>query len=188
MMCFLSAAEKCVDLNNKNRKYRFYDKYNSGSYKNQEQLERELRNELRCFQPCFLADIEEGCFRYPDNLTREEIEKDIKNYIKIAKYQNNSSVGKTLKSFLDLLRNEKQIQVEIVSNNKSSKKIPDNGICGGMSDVEAKQLMENAMKMNHETYMMEDKIINDYNKGDFSLKVELNKDYPKKQKKFFGWF
>ena len=193
MMKFLSAAEKCVDVDYKigGGKYRFYDKFNSASFKNQEQLERELRNELRCFQPCFLTDVEEGGYRYPDNLNREQIENDIINYIKIAKRQGKRNVENTLKSFLDLLKYEKQIQIEIVKNNKSSKKSSKNGICGDMSNSDANQLMEDAMKMNHETFEMEKKFIDDYNKGDTSLKVQLFKDYPKKPKKskgFFGWF
>ena len=42
-------------------------------------LELEFRNQLRCFQACFIDDVENGGFRYPDNLKKQDIIEDIKN-------------------------------------------------------------------------------------------------------------
>ena len=122
----LASGEKCIYQSHKERKYRFYDPLKTAKYKNQEQLELEFRNEVRCFQACFIDDCEHGGFRYPDNLTKKEIIQDVEKWKEHAKKYKREILYNTYDKFLKLLEGEK-IRVDKVilssDNNSSSKGI-----------------------------------------------------------------
>ena len=57
---------------------------NCRKYLSEEELELEFRNQIRLFQQCFFYDKEHGGFRYPDNLSKNDIIEDIKKWMKYA--------------------------------------------------------------------------------------------------------
>ena len=176
---FLSSGEKCIYWNDKNRKYRYYDPLNTSVYKNQQELEIEFRNQVRCFQACFLDDCENnGGFRYPDNLNKKEIIEDLYKWKEIAKKRNNQLLYETYKKCIKLFSGEKiivdKINIENKNNNNYNRnyKEPDNKI---------KDLLNSAMICNQQSYDMEDIIKNDYKNGNYAIIAQLYTDPTKKR-------
>ena len=181
----LSSGEKCIYGSNKNRKYRYYDPLMTANYKIQEEREIEFRNQIRCFQACFLDDCENnGGFRYPDNLDKKEIMEDVYIWMNIAKKNNKTLLYETYKKFLKLLGGEKIIvdKIKIQEPNKNNKetKATNKGKC----DEKIKDLLNAAMLSNKQSYEMEEKIMKDYKNGNFSIIAKINCDPPKEKGKW----
>ena len=191
----LSSGEKCIYKDNKKRKYRYYDPLTTSDYKNDDELEIEFRNQLRCFQATFLDDLQNnGGFRYPDNLDKKDIMIDIYNWIEIAKNKNRTLLVQTYIKFLKLLGGEKIIVDKIkIEETKKKKKIGKANYKEN-PDVDMKQLLNAAMVSNKESYDMEDKIKEDYLNGNYSIIAKLYCDRPKEKtkwkkfKEFFGYY
>ena len=115
----LSSGEKCIHHSHKDRKYRYYDPLSTAKTKSQDDLELEFRNQLRCFQACFIDDVENGGFRYPDNLNRQDIIDDIKGWMKYAQMGNRDILYKTYEKLISLLENEKKIIVDKIKKSKN---------------------------------------------------------------------
>ena len=73
----LSSGEKCIYHYHKDRKYRYYDPLKTAKSKDQDELELEFRNQVRCFQARFIDDVKNGGFRFPDNLNKQDIIQDV---------------------------------------------------------------------------------------------------------------
>lgn len=180
----LASGEKCVYHNDKNRKFRYYDPLITSNYKTQEDLEIEFRNQVRCFQACFLDDCQNnGGFRYPDNYDKKDIVEDINKWKEIAKKYNRTLLYETYKKFLKLLEGEKIIVDKIKIENTGRKK-SNNGQKKEVIDSKIKDLLNAAMISNKQSYDMEEKIKNDYINGNFSIIAKINCDPPKEKSKW----
>jgi hypothetical protein len=189
----LSSGEKCIFQNDKNRKYRYYDPMHSSKYKNQEELGIEFRNQVRCFQACFLDDCQNnGGFRYPDNLDKKDIIEDINSWKEIAKKRNDQLLYETYKKFLKLLEGEKIIVDKIKIENQSGNSFP-NEKNSKIPNNKIKDLLNAAMLSNQQSYEMEDMIKKDYQNGNYSIIAKLYCDPPKEKsnwkkfKEFIGY-
>ena len=109
LFLLLSSGEKCIFQYHKDRKYRYYDPLYSAKSKKQDDLELEFRNQVRCFQACFIDDIKNGGFRYPDNLNKNDIIEDVKKWMKYAKMGNRNGLYNIYEKFIKLLEEEKEI-------------------------------------------------------------------------------
>lgn len=176
----LSSGEKCVKYNNKKRKYRYYDPYNTSNYKNQEELEVEFRNQLRCFQACFLDDCKDnGGFRYPDNLDKQTIMFDINMWMEIAQKKERSLLYESYQKFLKLLEGEKIIVDKIYIQETESKDKSIKVNCKEKVNHKIRDLLNSAMLSIKQSYDMENIIKNDYKNGIYSINAKLNCDPPK---------
>lgn len=181
----LSSGEKCIHHYHKERKYRYYDPLTTAKTKNQDELELEFRNQLRCFQACFIDDIENGGFRYPDNLNRQAIIEDVKGWMKYAKMGYRDILYQTYEKFITLLEKEKQIYVDKIKTiNSNDPDVISKGIFKGVHKKETNNFITAGMLSNKEAFEMESKIKQDYLKGDYSIKANLYLD-PPKQKNIF---
>ena len=87
MMCGMSTAEKLVYGTNPGKKYGYYDVKNSAAWKSIP----ELKAECIGFKEIIQSDIEEfkkkykANFKFPTNLTKDEILNDLKRFKEIAK-------------------------------------------------------------------------------------------------------
>ena len=178
----LSSGEKCIYHHHKDRKYRYYDPFMTAKYKGQDDLELEFRNQVRCFQTCFIDDVENGGFRYPDNLNKQDIIEDIKKWMKYAKMGGRDILYKTYEKLISLLVEEKEIKVD---KYKTSKKYdPDvinKGIFEGVHKKEISNYINAGMAGSKIAFEMEAHIKEDYEKGDYSIKAMLYKDAPKEK-------
>ena len=175
----LSSGEKCIYGENKDRKYRYYDPLKTSGYKNQEELEIEFRNQVRCFQACFFDDCENnGGFRYPDNLDKREIIKDLSYWKDKAKERNKQLLYETYKKCIKLLGGEKIIVDKIKVENSAQKTHKNNS---REPDRKLQDLLNSAMISNQQSYEMEDMIKNDYKNGNYSITAKLYCDPPKKK-------
>jgi hypothetical protein len=173
----LSSGEKCIYKDSKERKYRYYDPLKTSRYKNQQELEIEFRNQVRCFQACFLDDCENnGGFRYPDNLDKKEIIEDLYKWKEMAKKLNYQLLYDIYSKCIKLLGGEKiivdKIKVENSVKNTNYKKSKE-------PDYNLKDLMNSAMMCNQQSYDMEDMIKNDYKNGNYSIIAKLYCNPPK---------
>ena len=173
----LSSGEKCVHHYHKDRKYRYYDPFMSAKSKNQDDLELEFRNQIRCFQACFIDDIENGGFRYPDNLNKKDIIEDVKKWMKYAKIGNRIELYNIYEKFIKLLEEEKKIIIDKIDKIKDDdKNIINKGICEGIHKEEIINYINSGLKCNKLAFEMEEQIKKDYEKGDYSIKAILYKD------------
>ena len=115
----LSSGEKCAFHFHPDRKYRYYDPFCTAKSKGQDDLELEFRNQVRCFQACFIDDIENGGFRYPDNLNKNDIIEDVKKWMKYAQKGKRDVLYNTYVKFIKLLEDEKKIEVNTVKTSKN---------------------------------------------------------------------
>ena len=76
LLNLLSSGERCIYHNHKDRKYRFYTSLKKAI--TQEDLELQFINRANYFQSHFIDVCEHGEFRYPDNLSKKEIEDNIR--------------------------------------------------------------------------------------------------------------
>ena len=173
----LSSGEKCVFHYHKDRKYRYYDPFYTAKSKGQDDLELEFRNQIRCFQACFIDDIENGGFRYPDNLNKKDIIEDVKKWMKYAKIGNRIELYNIYEKFIKLLEEEKKIIIDKIDKIKDDdKNIMNKGICEGIHKEEIINYINSGLKCNKLAFEMEEQIKKDYEKGDYSIKAILYKD------------
>ena len=173
----LSTGEKCIFHYHKDRKYRYYDPLYSAKSKEQNDLELEFRNQVRCFQACFIDDIENGGFRYPDNLNKKDIIEDVKKWMKYAKIGNRIELYNIYEKFIKLLEEEKKIIIDKIDKIKDDdKNIMNKGICEGIHKEEIINYINSGLKCNKLAFEMEEQIKKDYEKGDYSIKAILYKD------------
>jgi len=177
LFLLLSSGEKCVFHDHKDRKYRYYDPFCTAKSKGQDDLELEFRNQVRCFQACFIDDIENGGFRYPDNLNKKDIIEDVKHWMKFAKIGNRITLYNTYEKFIKLLEEERKIiidKIDIIKDDDIN--IINKGICKGMHKKEIIHYINSGLKCNKLAFEMEEQIKKDYEKGDYSIKAILYKD------------
>ena len=173
----LSSGEKCVFHFHKERKYRYYDPFCTAKSKTQDDLELEFRNQVRCFQACFIDDIENGGFRYPDNLKKNDIIEDVKKWMKYAKMGNRDTLYNTYDKFITLLEEEKEIIIDKMNKIKNDGiNIMDKGICEGIHKKEIINYINSGLKCNKLAFEMDEQIKKDYEKGDYYIKAILYKD------------
>ena len=173
----LSSGEKCIFQYHKDRKYRYYDPFCTAKSKGQDDLELEFRNQVRCFQACFIDDIENGGFRYPDNLNKNDIIEDVKKWMKYAKMGNRNGLYNIYEKFIKLLEEEKEIIFDKMDKKKSNDiNIMNKGICEGIHKKEIINYINTGLKCNKLAFEMEEQIRKDYEKGDYSIKAILYKD------------
>ena len=173
----LSSGEKCIFQYHKDRKYRYYDPFCTAKSKGQDDLELEFRNQIRCFQACFIDDIENGGFRYPDNLNKKDIIEDVKKWMKYAKIGNRIELYNIYEKFIKLLEEEKKIIIDKIDKIKDDdKNIMNKGICEGIHKEEIINYINSGLKCNKLAFEMEEQIKKDYEKGDYSIKAILYKD------------
>ncbi len=178
----LSSGEKCVHHFHKDRKYRFYDPLSTAKSKTQDDLELEFRNQVRCFQACFIDDVEKGGFRYPDNLNKKDIIEDVKRWMKYAKMGQRDILYKTYEKFISLLEEEKKIIVDKIKTSKNyDPNVINKGIFEGVHKKEVGNFINAGMAGSKLAFEMEDNIKKDYEKGDYSIKAMLYMDPPKEK-------
>ena len=178
----LSSGEKCIYHSHKDRKYRYYDPLMTAKSKGQDDLELEFRNQVRCFQACFIDDVENGGFRYPDNLNKQDIIQDVKKWMKYAKMGNREILYKTYEKFISLLEEEKKIIVDKIKTTKNyDPDVIDKGIFKGVHQKEVGNFLNAGMLSSKEAFEMEANIKKDYQKGDYSIKAILYQDPPKEK-------
>ena len=177
LLITLASGEKCVHHYHKNRKYRYYDPFTTGKSKFQEELELEFRNQIRLFQQCFFYDKEHGGFRYPDNLSKNDIIEDIKKWMKYAEMGGRDILYQTYEQLIALLEEEKKINVNI---NKNAifydSDIINNGILEGIDKNEIDNLIEAAINGSNLAYKIENNSLLNFRKGDNSIKAILYQD------------
>ena len=177
LFLLLSSGEKCIFQYHKDRKYRYYDPFCTAKSKGQDDLELEFRNQVRCFQACFIDDIENGGFRYPDNLNKNDIIEDVKKWMKYAKMGNRNGLYNIYEKFIKLLEEEKEIIFDKMDKKKSNDiNIMNKGICEGIHKKEIINYINTGLKCNKLAFEMEEQIRKDYEKGDYSIKAILYKD------------
>jgi hypothetical protein len=178
----LSSGEKCIHHFHKDRKYRYYDPFYTAKSKNQDDLELEFRNQVRCFQACFIDDVQNGGFRYPDNLNKKDIIEDVKKWMKYAKMGNRNILYNTYEKFITLLEEEKKIIVDTIKTSKNyDSNTIDKGIFKGVKKNEVGNFLNAGMVGNKLAVDIEDKIKKDYQNGDYSIKAMLYMDPPKEK-------
>ena len=178
----LSSGEKCIFHYHKDRKYRFYDPFCTAKSKGQDDLELEFRNQVRCFQACFIDDIENGGFRYPDNLKKNDIIEDVKKWMKYAKMGKRDLLYNTYQKFITLLENEKAIVVDKINiSNNSEPDTIKKGIFKGVHKKEVGNFLDSGMAGSKLAFEMEDNIRKDYERGDYSINAMLYRDPPKEK-------
>ena len=178
----LSSGEKCVFHYHKDRKYRYYDPFYTAKSKGQDDLELEFRNQIRCFQACFIDDIENGGFRYPDNLNKKDIIEDVKKWMKYAKMGNRIDLYNAYVKFIKLLEEEQKIVVDTIkSSNNNDPDVINKGIFKGVHKKEVGNFINSGMAGSKLAFEMENAIRNDYEKGDYSINAMLYKDPPKEK-------
>ena len=178
----LASGEKCVFHFHKDRKYRFYDPFCTAKKKGQDDLELEFRNQVRCFQACFIDDVENGGFRYPDNLNKKAIIEDVQKWMKYAKMGGRDLLYKTYEKFIQLLQGEKEIVVDKIKTSKNyDPNVIDKGIFKGVKKNEVGNFINAGMAGSKLAFEMEDQIRKDYEKGDYSINAQLYRD-PLKEK------
>jgi len=179
----LASGEKCVFHFHKDRKYRYYDPYTTGQIKDQDNLELEFRNQLRCFQACFIDDVENGGFRYPDNLNKQDIIEDIKKWMKFAEMGGRDILCNTYNNLIKLLEDEKKIIVDINKNIIfDDSDIIKKGIFVGFNKNEISNLLKAGIDSSNSAFNLEDKLKSDIEKGDYSIKAMLYQDKPYQNK------
>ena len=177
LLHLLSSGEKCIFHSHKDRKYRYYDPFCTAKSKAQDDLELEFRNQVRCFQACFIDDIENGGFRYPDNLKKNDIIEDVKKWMKYAKMGNRDTLYNTYDKFITLLEEEKEIIIDKMNKIKNDGiNIMDKGICEGIHKKEIINYINSGLKCNKLAFEMDEQIKKDYEKGDYYIKAILYKD------------
>ena len=173
----LSSGEKCIYHHHKDRKYRYYDPFMTAKYKGQDDLELEFRNQVRCFQTCFIDDVENGGFRYPDNLNKQDIIEDIKKWMKFAKMGGRDLLYKTYEKFLSLLEEENKIIVDQIKTTVNyGPDVINKGIFEGVHKSEISNFISCGLKCNKTAFELEDAIKNEYAKEDYSIKAILYHD------------
>ena len=175
----LASGEKCIYHYHKDRKYRYYDPFMTAKSKSQDDLELEFRNQVRCFQACFIDDVENGGFRYPDNLNKKDIIDDVKKWMHYAKIGKRDILYKTYEKFILLLEDEKKIIVDKIETTKYYEtNIMNKGIFEGIHKKEIENFINSGLKCNKIAFEMEDNIKKDYEKGINSIKAILYYDPP----------
>jgi hypothetical protein len=177
----LSSGEKCIYHYHKDRKYRYYDPFMSAKSKNQDDLELEFRNQVRCFQACFIDDVENGGFRYPDNLNKKDIIDDVKKWMHYAKIGKRDILYKTYEKFILLLENEKKIIIDKINSKYYDPNVINKGIFEGIHKKEIGNFINAGMVGSKKAFEMEANIKKDYEKGDYSIKAILYQDPPKEK-------
>ena len=173
----LSSGERCIFHSHKDRKYRYYDTLFTAKNKGQDDLELEFRNQVRCFQACFIDDVENGGFRYPDNLNKKEIIEDVQKWMKYAKMGGRDLLYKTYEKFIQLLQDEKKIEIDKINKTKNYEiDIQNKGICQGIHKKEIINYINSGLKCNKLAFEMEDEIKKCFEKGDYSIKAILYTD------------
>ena len=176
----LSSGEKCIYHNHKDRKYRYYDPLMSAKSKGQDDLELEFRDQVTCFQACFIDDVEKGGFRYPDNLKKQDIIEDVKKWMKYAKMGNRDILYKTYEKFISLLEEEKKIIVDKIKNNKIYEMNENyKGIFENNKDI--KYFIFSGLKRKKDAFEIEEIVKIDYKRGDYAINAILYKDPPKEK-------
>ena len=182
----LSSGEKCIHHYHKDRKYRYYDPFTTAKSKSQEELELEFRNQVRCFQACFIDDVENGGFRYPDNLNKQVIIEDIKGWMKYADMGGRDILYQTYQKLILLLEQEKEIIVDIaqtiVYDNNNSDFI-NKGIFEGIHKKEFPNFIKLSIFGSNLSFEMESNIKQNYDKGDYTAKAILYQDNPYEKNK-----
>ena len=178
----LASGEKCIYHYHKDRKYRYYDPFMTAKSKSQDDLELEFRNQVRCFQACFIDDVENGGFRYPDNLNKKDIIDDVKKWMHYAKIGKRDILYKTYEKFIKLLEEEKKIIVDKIKTTKNyDTNTINKGIFEGVHKKEIGNFINAGMAGSKIAFDMEANIKKDYEKGDYSIKAMLYQDPPKEK-------
>ena len=178
----LSSGEKCIYHDHPNRKYRYYDPFSTAKSKEQDDLELEFRNQVRCFQACFIDDVENGKFRYPDNLKKNDIIEDVKKWMSYAKKGKRDVLYKTYEKFILLLEDEKKINVDKIKTTKNyDPNVINKGMFEGVHKKEVGNFLNAGMAGSKIAFEMEENFKKDYEKGDYSIKAQLYKDPPKEK-------
>ena len=181
----LASGEKCVFGAHKDRKYRYYDPLYTAKSKGQDDLEMEFRNQLRCFLPCFIDDVENGGFRYPDNLNKADIIEDIKKWMHFAKIGKRDLLYKTYEKFINLLQDENKIEIDKAKkSNDYDPNVISTGIMKGVHKNEVGNFINAGMAGSKLAYELDNTIRKDYEKGDYSIKAMVYQDPPKEKTLF----
>ena len=175
----LSSGEKCIHHYHPKRKYRYYDPFTTAKSKEQDDLELEFRNQVRCFQACFIDDVKNGGFKFPDNLTKKDIINDVRSWMKYAQMGKRDMLYKTYENFILLLEEEKEIIVDKINITKIyGPNIINKGIFDGVHKKEIDSFLNFGLICNKAAFEMEENIKKDYEKGDYSIKAKLNCNPP----------
>jgi hypothetical protein len=181
----LASGEKCVFGAHKERKYRYYDPLYTAKSKGQDELEMEFRNQLRCFLPCFIDDVEKGGFRYPDNLNKADIIEDIKKWMHYAKIGKRDLLYNTYQKFIKLLQDENKIEIDKAKkSNDYGPNVISTGIMKGVHKNEVGNFINAGMAGSKLAYELDSTIRKDYEKGDYSIKAMVYQDPPKEKTLF----
>jgi hypothetical protein len=181
----LASGEKCVFHAHKERKYRYYDPLYTAKSKGQDDLEMEFRNQLRCFLPCFIDDVEKGGFRYPDNLKKADIIEDIKKWMHYAKIGKRDLLYNTYEKFIKLLQDENKIEIDKAKkSNDYDPNVISTGIMKGVHKNEVGNFINAGMAGSKLAYELDNTIRKDYEKGDYSIKAMVYQDPPKEKTLF----
>ena len=185
MLIALASGKKCVFHSHKDRKYRHYDPNTIAQSKDQDNLELEFRNQVQCFQACFIDDVENCGFRYPDNLNKQDIIEDIKKWMKFAEVGGRDILLETYQKLITLLKEERKIFVDQIKTTKvNSSDIINNEFFKGVNKKETSNFISASLLSNKNAFELETKIKKDYENGDYSIKANLYHD-PPKQKNIF---
>ena len=178
----LSSGEKCIYHDHQKRKYRYYDPFTTAKSKGQDDLELEFRNQVRCFQACFIDDVENGGFRFPDNLKKKDIIEDVKKWMHYAKIGKRDVLYKTYEKFILLLEEEKKIIVDKIKATKNyDPNVINKGMFEGVHRKEVGNFLNAGMAGSKISFEMEESFKKDYERGDYSIKAQLYKDPPKEK-------
>ena len=178
----LASGEKCIYHYHKDRKYRYYDPFMTAKSKSQDDLELEFRNQVRCFQACFIDDVENGGFRYPDNLNKKDIIDDVKKWMHYAKIGKRDILYKTYEKFIKLLEEEKKIIVDKIKTTKNyDTNTINKGIFEGVHKKEIGNFINAGVMGSKTAFELEANIKKDYEKGEYSIKAMLYQDPPKEK-------
>jgi hypothetical protein len=181
----LASGEKCVFHAHKERKYRYYDPLYTAKSKGQDDLEMEFRNQLRCFLPCFIDDVEKGGFRYPDNLKKADIIEDIKKWMHYANIGKRDLLYNTYEKFIKLLQDENKIEIDKAKkSNDYDPNVISTGIMKGVHKNEVGNFINAGMAGSKLAYELDNTIRKDYEKGDYSIKAMVYQDPPKEKTLF----
>mgnify|MGYP002624971195 CR=1 FL=1 len=179
LLNLLSSGERCVFHAHPDRKYRFYTplKKNIKNF-TQDDLELEFINRVNYFQAHFIDVSEHGEFRYPDNLSKKEIEDDIHKWGYYASLGRRDILYNAYEKLLKLLEGDKASLEIPLKNDKNSNKI-NKDFFSGVNKNEIEKIFKDGTIESITSFELEDNAKKDYEKGDYSIKAKLYLDPPK---------
>lgn len=174
MMRGISTAEKLVYLTNPGKKYGYYDEKNSAEWKTIPELKAEcilLKEIIQSNITNFINKYHTN-FKFPNNLTQEDIIKDLKRFENIAQtnYYNNPEI---IKYYSDMINLIKGLEVERCNPREVLYDYPDikRPDCKRGANVLANQFFEQARNTEHKKKKNEKKLME--NNGEFIYNAQL---------------